>query len=467
MRARVELLDSLHPRVRDYIETASSGVRKKRREEIQIELASHALEMQDELSRESLSVDQIAEKIRTRLGDVVALENQLALVNRTPIQKWILRGLVLTIIFGSTFVVAWTLWTADYIRKVALVENSDFNRIRNQILADQQEFSHEPFIQQKFQGKDVGELFNSEEFTKKIESEFPTRISWKGDFKTIYEKFDFSTLSQFDPTWMKNLDEYSHWDLFSSGPAGESLKKGKWVYNWPSVVYLFTTAHARLLQGFKVNDAENALKETYHLGRLVYSNHTGIANDIGLAILGDVIRAYQYGLENKLVHKMEIFERYPDETRYRLRRVSRTTFEILTHPLISADQIRVFGKADLHLGLCAGLAEYLVSAEVLRPTPTLKLFSFENYISERFTEMDRLAETNMEKCHLGNFKRAGEQAWANIKSGPNDSTFFQYKMAKMIPVVGPLVEIQMARFMAGWDDRKLSNLYDEKIDLKN
>ena len=212
-------------------------------------------------------------------------------------------------------ILIFNLITAHYI---TLSENSyaSLENIFQEYVNDQKSLTSQPFFREKIgHAKDAGAFLNervawigtsqrtpasitlAETFKKDLRQ---TGKETKGTWLTLKdEKF----LRDIDLTWMKEVAQYDHWDIYTSGPAFEFIKArgSPSLIPVPKYEDFLDFAKVRILIGLKKKQPLEALKEVRHLATLIYSNETIDSAMIALGVLNLERLGYEEALRLKMI----------------------------------------------------------------------------------------------------------------------------------------------------------------------
>jgi len=201
-------------------------------------------------------------------------------------------------------------------------------------------------------------------------------------------------LKRIDYSWMKQLLDFDHWELFTSSPI-EFMDRADYTIftdtdaDWAVLV---KWTRLRLNNDFREGDFEQALKEVRHLARLVYSTERTLGVMISFSLIG-IANYWADEWQKQHLEKELIWTPFPEDVR-------KTASNVLLayngyFDFLTPDELfeQVLERDDLEVFRCVAFREKLMLAAHLRE-------GMEDYFASRYQVYDKLVLEGIAGCRI-------------------------------------------------------------------
>lgn len=405
--------------VLDFLNSVCSKIwNKNLHAQIRQELLNHLEDFVEEKISQGTPFEDAVELAVLKLGNPFKIGKEFNRVHR----PWYLEPFalaissVLLIFLGTLFFSQLSFWRAQS-------QSNDFQQIVSTkidvFLEDQKIISQDPFFTEFGRKNDAGKFLNSRiAWIKPAHSPYSSLVSkwpdivppteldvklngtWRNKWmehanEVSFEKIDFS--------WMRNLNQYDHWDIFSHGPLSRAIKNqtadiSPFSMPTPDGWALLFLAKLRLMKAVVDHKPLLALREVRQLAKLLLSQESYVEQIYATVLLELEMTAYETFLSQKLL-------RSSDWTPYEKKFISRvrrslsaftSLFSLNTSPEILK---KVFLESSSRAGLCTALNNGMIQIAAVRDF-MLNGVPFETRYEDKFALLNNIYEKLGPGCRL-------------------------------------------------------------------
>lgn len=237
--------------------------------------------------------------------------------------------------------------------------------------------------------------------------------AWGPDFPRYHAKLHYD---EFDVSWLGELAQYDYWDIVELSSADEVFENKKAMSLYftqtlaPDFEQLVLAAKARLMKGMHEGELLEAVTETHHFARLLYTTETLMGAMAAIAILRAERTMYDY-LQTGIQTGIAGWEPPERGLLDRARRAILASNALMTVFTPSDVLHKVFFEPNVKIGLCSALAKGILRGLLTRPLLE-PAFPLERDFKEAYRDFDDILEANQDRCRLKHLKAM----WSNRRT---------------------------------------------------
>lgn len=400
------------PRVQAFLKAACRGVHPlSSREEIREELLAHLDESIAAKLDIGLPQDEAITRAIEELGEPREIARGLAVAHRPVWLQWPFLALTSSMLFVIGVLGLGHLANVGF-RQIQEKSQQEIATFQERFLNDQAVLSSEPFFWLPGRRKDAGIMMNRRipwedaGHLLKIEKTEGSGLSLSEELQEklkapnwFEQKLD---LDAQDSSWIRDLAEYDHWDVFRSGPLKDYLDRNSdasfWTLPIPNYTFFQTWAKIRILQGIRDRNLVPAFREARHLAQLVYSQEFLVSDMVAVAMLRAEKVAYEFAVSHRLLAPSE-WTPMSEEILIRARRAMYGYKQFLSFWMDPSLLVRLFDGKTARAGMCSTFTEALAGLTLDRAFLSSAL-PWEPDLTGKFDQLNDIIRQVSEHCRL-------------------------------------------------------------------
>lgn len=413
-----------HPRVVRFLDLVCAHVRgKSRKLEVREEILSH---LEAELEETDTGLDESVARALEKFGDPETLGRSLRMAHRTWLRRLAAFSMS-SLALGTLLVYFFSVYFFHHYNDVLERMNSKVSSRIPRFEADQKSLATLDFLRETAAvHADAGSYLNArihwgrEGRVAAIQVPDVSNPLWNNDWMSADIPAE---LEKIDLSWMKRLEAFDHWDLFTSGPNAHFIGVKPELVNpylipFPDFAFLPRAARLRLRRGLDLRDAAPALREVRQLARLSYTTETLIGSMVAVGLLKMERAAYDEAVRRNILLPAD----YEAVDPILLKKMKTTLWATVGFADSSAPDVvkRAFlGKDAWPVGACAALGEtaqqFVLGAEFLQ-----KKYPLEVDLEDRIAVVHQVLRKSRAHCRLVFHRQLVDRYrdYANVMIGP-------------------------------------------------
>ena len=318
--------------------------------EVEKELWSHALDLQDECHARGFAESDIESEIMKRLGDSVELESQLKVANERPWQRWVSRvialGVVASLLATLTYVGISYQHSQQRMRLAQIQMRSAFPEFEN----DERELSSLPFLKKPSGKRDLLPFMQDHLRARPLPPIAVKFIKRKSDAE-LFKGTPPKELVSADLGWMHELSSSTFHALSFADIFDNSLKM--------SVVLDLTRVY--LVQSVISGNAAQGINDVVSFAQILHGDQTVLGEMIGDALLRYANVAQDEARRRGLIHKNNEYLPTLEQVE-RLKRAELFMAGVVVNLETPTElEEKLLDHPEWRIGLCSSLNEALRS----------------------------------------------------------------------------------------------------------